>query len=115
MSLKLKKGSKQRTREQCKARTKVGGPCQAPALEGGLCFCHARSTECAKAHPIFAANAIGFLAGILLKALDQRFEERLADLEAVTCGKRGTDTEVFEFRSAKEPPHEKPSKASEGD
>ena len=49
-----------------------------------------------------AANAIGFLAGILLKALDQRFEERLTHLEAVTCGKRGTDTEVFEFRSAKE-------------
>ena len=49
-----------------------------------------------------AANAIGFLAGILLKALDQRLEERLAHLEAVMSIKRGTDTEAFEFRSAKE-------------
>jgi hypothetical protein len=55
-----------------------------------------------------AANAIGFLAGILLKALDQRFEERLAHLEAVS-GKTGTDTEVFEFRSAKESTYEQSS------
>jgi hypothetical protein len=34
-----------------------------------------------------AANAIGFLAGILLKALDQRVEERLAHLEAVMSGR----------------------------
>jgi hypothetical protein len=49
-----------------------------------------------------AANSIGFLAGILLKALDQRVEDRLAHLEAVMSGKKGTDTEAFEFRSAKE-------------
>jgi hypothetical protein len=48
-----------------------------------------------------AANAIGFLAGILLKALDQRLEERLAHLEAVLLGKAGPDLEEFEFRSAK--------------
>jgi hypothetical protein len=51
-----------------------------------------------------AANSIGFLAGILLKALDQRLEDRLAHLEAVmlpsTTG--ATDTEAFEFRSIKE-------------
>jgi len=48
-----------------------------------------------------AANAIGFLAGILLKALDQRLEDRLAHLEAVQLGKGETDMEEFEFRSAK--------------
>jgi hypothetical protein len=37
-----------------------------------------------------AANVIGFLASILLKALDSgRVEERLAHLEAVMTGKRG--------------------------
>ena len=53
-----------------------------------------------------AANTIGFLAGILLKALDQRVEERLAHLEAVMTGKRGTDPELFDFTSAKESKHE---------
>jgi hypothetical protein len=67
-----------------------------------------RSTESGKGHSIFVPrNAIGFLAGILLKALDQRLEERLIWKQSM-CGKRGTDTEVFEFRSVKEPPHEKP-------
>jgi hypothetical protein len=145
MSLKLKKGSKQWTRERCKARTKAGGPCQAPALEGGLCFCHTHperlaelgrqggkknrrwKTDVGDLHrrplksvgevselleetinrvrqgpfDLRAANAIGFLAGILLKALDQRVEERLAQLEAVLLGKVGTDRDEFEFRSAK--------------
>ncbi len=49
-----------------------------------------------------AANAIGFLAGTLLKALDQRLEKRLALLEAVISCKGKTETEVFEFRPAKE-------------
>ena len=53
-----------------------------------------------------AANTIGFLAGILLKALDQRVDERLAHLEAVMTGKRGTDPELFDFTSAKESKHE---------
>jgi hypothetical protein len=145
MSLKLKKGSKQWTRERCKARTKAGGPCQAPALEGGLCFCHTHPERLAELgrlggqknrrwkldecdlpqlplksigevselleetinrvrqgpFDLRAANAIGFLAGILLKALDQRVEERLAHLEAVSLGKVATDREEFEFRSSK--------------
>lgn len=48
------------------------------------------------------ANGMGYLASILLKAIENgRVEERLALLEAV-CGKRTTETEVFEFKSAKE-------------
>src|ERR1700674_556582 len=42
MSLKAEKGLKQRSREQCKAQRKAGGVCQAPAVEEGLCFFHAR-------------------------------------------------------------------------
>ena len=41
MSLKAGKGLKQRNRKQCKAQTKAGGVCQAPAVERGLCFFHA--------------------------------------------------------------------------
>jgi hypothetical protein len=148
--LKAQKGSKQRSREHCKAQTKAGGPCKAPALEGGLCFCHAHPERLAELgrqggqknrrwkrdefdlpqrplksigevselleetinrvrqgpFDLRAANAIGFLAGILLKALDQRLEERLAHLEAVISGKKGTDTEAFEFRSTKETTNE---------
>lgn len=136
---------KQRRREPCKAQTKAGGACQAPAVERGLCFFHAHPEKLAALgrqggkrnrhwkvldldlpqiplkstgdvsglleetinrvrHGPFdlrAANAIGFLAGILLKALDQRLEDRLAHLEAVQLGKGETDMEEFEFRSAK--------------
>jgi hypothetical protein len=60
-----------------------------------------------------AANAIGFLAGILLKALDHRVEERLAHLEAV-FGRTRTETEAFDFRP-KESTHEKSPAASESD
>jgi hypothetical protein len=148
MRLKADKGSKQRSREKCKAQTKAGGPCQVPALERGLCFFHAHPEKLAalgrqggqknrrwkfEEHDLpdrslknigevsdlleetinrvrlgpfdlRAANSIGFLAGILLKALDQRLEDRLAHLEAVTLpSKRGTtDAEAFEFRSIKE-------------
>jgi hypothetical protein len=159
MSLKPNKGSRQRSREQCKARTKAGRPCQAPAVERGLCFCHAHPEKMAElgrqggrknrrwkldegARPprplksmgevgelleetinrvrqgpfdLRAANAIGFLAGVLLKALDQRIEERLAHLEALMSGNGGTETEVFDFRPAKEPPHEESSATPEGD
>ena len=62
-----------------------------------------------------AANAIGFLSGILLKALDQRLEERLEHLEAVMSGKTSTDTEAFEFRSAKESTPEQSSTACHSD
>ena len=150
ISLKPDKGSKQRSRKQCKAQTKAGGPCQAPAAERGLCFFHAHPERLAalgqqggrqnrrwkvdegdRPHSslrnvdnvrdlleetinrvrqgpfdLRAANAIGFLAGILLKALDQRLEKRLAHLEAVISIKTGTDTEVFAFRAAKESSHE---------
>jgi hypothetical protein len=58
-----------------------------------------------------AANAIGFLSGVLLKALDQLLEERLAHLEAVMAMKRGNDTGAFEFRSAKECAHEQAATA----
>jgi hypothetical protein len=46
--LKPKKGPRQGSREQCKARTKAGSPCQAPAVEGGLCFCHAHPEKLAE-------------------------------------------------------------------
>jgi hypothetical protein len=62
-----------------------------------------------------AANAIGFLASTLLKALDQRLEDRLAHLEAVICGKGETEAEVFEFRPAKESHNEESSTARQGD
>src|ERR1019366_5920923 len=48
MSLKLKKGLKYRGRERCKAKTKVGRPCQAAAVEGDLCFCHAHPEKLAE-------------------------------------------------------------------
>src|SRR5260370_19319380 len=48
LELKAEKGSKQRSQQRCKARTKAGGPCQAPAVEGGLCFCHAHPERLAE-------------------------------------------------------------------
>jgi hypothetical protein len=47
------------------------------------------------------ANAMGYLASVLLKALDQRLEDRLAHLEAVISGKGETESDAFEFRPAK--------------
>src|SRR5579872_1813409 len=44
------------------------------------------------------ANAMGYSASVLLKALDQRLEERLAHLEAVISSKGETESEAFEFR-----------------
>jgi hypothetical protein len=60
-----------------------------------------------------AANAIGFLAGILLKALDHRVEERLNHLEAVS-GRTRTETEEFDFRP-KGSTYEKSPTARESD
>jgi hypothetical protein len=48
MSLKAAKGSKQRSRKQCKARTKAGGVCPAPTVERGLCFFHAHPEKLAE-------------------------------------------------------------------
>jgi hypothetical protein len=48
-------------------------------------------------------NAMGYLASVLLKALESgKIEDRLAHLEAVVSGRGGTDTEEFQFRSATE-------------
>jgi len=48
------------------------------------------------------ANAVGYLSGILLKALEQgRTEERLNHLEAVLGCNKGTEAEVFHFVPAK--------------
>ena len=44
------------------------------------------------------ANTVGFLAGILLKALEQsRVEEGLTHLEAIVGCKKDTQTQVFHF------------------
>ncbi len=127
MSLKADKGSKQRSRKQCKARTKAGGVCPAPAVERGLCFFHAHPEKLAELgrqggksnrrwdpvdrnlskiplknisdvgglleetinrvrqgpFDLRAANAIGFLASVLLRSLEQGpIEERMAKIEA---------------------------------
>jgi hypothetical protein len=157
---KAENGSKQRSQQRCKARTKAGDPCQAPAVEGGLCFCHGHPERLAELgrqggrknrrwkvdegdlphralksvaqvselleetinrvrrgpFDLRAANAIGFLAGILLKAIDSgRIEDRLAHLEAVLTHTE-TETEAFDFRPTNEGiTHEKPSTASKDD
>jgi hypothetical protein len=48
MSLKAEKRSKKGSRERCKAQTKAGGVCQAPAVERGLCFFHAHPEKLAE-------------------------------------------------------------------
>lgn len=146
IKLKADKASKQRSREQCKSRTKAGGSCQAPAVERGLCFFHAHPEKLAELgrqggkrnrhwqpadrdlsqislksigdvsglleetinrvrqgpFDLRAANGIGFLSSILLKALEsERIEDRLAHLEAIMTGTGGTETEAFDFRPAK--------------
>jgi len=161
MNLKLRKGSKQRARERCKAKTNSGSQCRAPAVEAGLCFCHAHPEKLAELgrqgglknrrwkvgngelehrplksvgqvselleetinrvrqgpFDLRAANAIGFLASILLRALENgRIEDRLAHLEALTTGMARRETEMFEFRPAnRREAHEEPSTASDGD
>jgi hypothetical protein len=127
ISVKADKGSKQRSRERCKAQTKAGDLCPAPAVERGLCFFHAHPEKLAElgrqggktnrrwkptdenlpAIPLKgvgdvsglleetinrvrqgpfdlrAANAIGFLASVLLRSLEQGpVEDRLAKIEA---------------------------------
>ncbi len=48
------------------------------------------------------ANAVGYLSGILLKALEQgRTEDRLNHLEAVLGCNKGTEAAVFHFVPAK--------------
>jgi len=145
IKLKPEKGSKHRGQKRCKAQTKAGGPCRAPAVEGGLCFCHAHPERLAELgrqggrrnrhwtsmdqdlptkalrstadvaslleetinrirqgpFDLRAANTIGFLAGTLLKALeDCKIEEQLSSLEAVTDNKAAH--KPFDFRPMKE-------------
>ena len=53
------------------------------------------------------ANAVGYLASVLLRALEQgRIEERLAQLERI-IGKAETTGGVFEFRSTTETANER--------
>jgi hypothetical protein len=48
------------------------------------------------------ANAMGYLASVLMKALENgKIEDRLAHLEAIMS--RNSGTEEFEFRSAEKP------------
>jgi hypothetical protein len=128
----------------CKAKTKAGGTCRAPAVERGLCFFHAHPEKLAELgrqggsknrHQRLVAddlqekrfanvedvrslleetvnhvrngkldcrlsNAIGFLAGMLLKALDQgQIERRLAELEAILGSRTGKQVDAFQFVS----------------
>jgi hypothetical protein len=161
IKLKAGKGSKQQNQARCEARTKAGGPCRAPAVEGNLCFCHAHPERLAELgrqggrknrrwkvdegdlphrplksvgqvselleetinrvrqgpFDLRTANAIGFLAGILLKAIESgRIEDRLAHLEAVLTHTTETETEAFDFRPTDEGmTHEKPSTTSKDD
>jgi hypothetical protein len=48
ISLKPKQASKKQSRQRCKARTKAGASCQAPAMERGLCFFHAHPEKLAE-------------------------------------------------------------------
>src|ERR1035438_10495870 len=62
------------------------------------------------------ANAMGYLASVLLKALENgRIEDRLAHLEAVLTRRKETETEAFDFRPAMGTNHEGSSTTSEGD
>jgi hypothetical protein len=141
LSVKPEKALKSGSRKNCKAKTKAGAPCQAPAVEKGLCFCHAYPEKLAELgrrggqknrrwnraasdlphrslksigevselleetinrvrqgpFDLRSANSIGFLASTLLKAPDQRLEDRVAQLEAVLCSKGETSSETFEF------------------
>src|SRR6266568_3269332 len=50
-----------------------------------------------------AANTVGFLAGILLKALEQsRVEDGLTHLEAILGCKKDTQAQVFHFIAGEE-------------
>lgn len=131
---------------KCKAKTKAGTPCRAPAVEKSLCFFHAHPEKAAELgrdggrknrhripiaselapcrlrsfedvqllleeainnvrqgpFDLRAANSIGFLAGILLKAIEHgRIEERLAQLEAIIASDKGNDPGSFQFTQPK--------------
>jgi len=53
------------------------------------------------------ANSVGYLASVLLRALEQgSVEERLAQLEAILADKAPKDSSLFEFRPNREFSHE---------
>lgn len=59
------------------------------------------------------ANAMGYVASVLLRALEQGpIEERLAHLESILC-KSGAGSEAFGFRHVQEVVDERPAAASE--
>ena len=59
------------------------------------------------------ANTVGFLAGILLKALEQsRVEDGLTHLEAIVGCKKDPQTQVFHFVT-EEKTHEQSSTTTE--
>ena len=134
ISLKPQKASKTRIHAHCKADTKAGDRCKAPAVEKGLCYFHAhperlaelgrqggrlnrRNRSSLEAVParslknvrevaemleetinnvrqgkieLRVSNAVGFLSGILLKALEKGpVEERLNYLESILGGGNG--------------------------
>lgn len=143
---------------RCQARTKTGKKCNAPAVEGGLCFFHAHPEKLSElgreggrknrhwtkhGDPDFgkktlrstgdvvslleetinrvrqgpfdlrAANTIGFLAGTLLKALDEwRIERHLVNLESVVTGNTEAK-EAFDFVPIEEPQNEQSSPSIE--
>ena len=158
IKLKPPKPSTTRTQAQCKADTKAGARCKAPAVERGLCFCHAHPERLAELGrqggrknrrnrcpleelpawslknvravadmleetinnvrrgriDLRVSNAIGFLSGILLKALEKGpVEERLNHLEAILGGKGGSL--MFEFRRPEEGQHEQPPSTTADD
>ena len=147
IKLKAGKGSKQRGQKRCRARTKAGDPCHAPAVEGDLCFCHAHPERLAELgrqgglrnrrwrvetddlpyrslksidevcelleetinrvrqgpFDLRAANTIGLLSGIYLKALAQRAEApETTDREASV----GVYTSLFQRLGSAAPPEE---------
>ena len=62
------------------------------------------------------ANSMGYLASVLLKALENgRIEDRLAHLEAAMSSTTGAETEAFDFRPKEAITHEEPSTTPKGD
>jgi hypothetical protein len=60
------------------------------------------------------ANAMGYLASVLIRALEQGpVEERLANLEAI-LGRTSSGPEIFDFRRKETPLHEESNEADKG-
>ena len=60
------------------------------------------------------ANAMGYLASVLIRALEQGLvEERLANLHAI-LGKTGSGPEIFDFRRKESPIDEESNEPNKG-